>query len=260
MLDIFLTPEGLAALAALITMEIVLGIDNLLFISIVTNRLPPAIRGRARRVGISLALILRLILLSGVAWLATLTAPLFDLGLAGPPGPYGRPTFETAFSGRDLILILGGAFLIWKATMEIHEKVTPGDNVELLSPVAAATGFGAVILQILLLDMVFSVDSILTAVGMTRHLPIMIVAVVVAVTVMMCAAGPVARFIEANPTVVMLALGFLLMIGMMLVADGFGVHVPKGYLYAAMAFAAFIEGLNLTRRRRLERATPKEPG
>ncbi|MFV0472635.1 MAG: TerC family protein [Pikeienuella sp.] len=260
MIDIFLTPENMAALAALIAMEIVLGIDNLLFISIVTNKLPAEIRGRARRIGISLALILRLALLSAVAWLATLTTPLFDLGLSGTPGPDGGPGFETAFSGRDLILILGGAFLIWKATTEIHEKVTPGDNVELLSPARATTRFGAVIVQILLLDMVFSVDSILTAVGMTHHLPIMIVAMVIAVAVMMFAAGPVARFVEANPTVVMLALGFLLMIGMMLVADGFGAHVPKGYLYAAMAFAAFIEGLNMTRRRRLERLNIKDGG
>lgn len=247
--NVFLVPENLAALAALIVMEIVLGIDNLLFISIVTNKLPAAQQPRARRIGIALALILRLLLLFSIAWIVQLTQPLFDLGITGPPGPHGEPTFDTALSGRDLILIAGGAFLIWKATKEIREKVTPDNHDPLLSARATAT-FGAVIVQIAMLDLVFSIDSILTAVGMTHELPIMITAVVIAVTVMLIAAGPVARFVEANPTVVMLALGFLLMIGMVLFADGLGAHVPKGYIYAAMAFAAFIEGLNMAARKR----------
>ena len=249
MLDLFFTPENLAALAALITMEIVLGIDNLLFISIVTNKLPEAQRARGRRIGIGLALILRLLLLFSIAWVVQLVTPIFDLGVVGPDSGYG-PAFETAISGRDLILILGGAFLIWKATTEIREKVTPDQDTPLLTEPKPTATFGAVIAQIAILDLVFSIDSILTAVGMTNHVPIMVVAVVIAVTVMLLAADPVARFVEANPSVVMLALGFLLMIGMVLVADGLGAHIPKGYIYAAMAFAAFIEGLNMAARRR----------
>lgn len=255
MLDLFLSAEGLASLTALIVMEIVLGIDNLMFISIVTNKLPEATRGRARFIGIALALVLRLALLFSIAWVVQLTRPLFDLGLVGPMGEHGEPTFETAFSGRDLILIAGGAFLIWKATTEIREKMTPDQDTPMLTAAAVTTTFGAVIAQVILLDLVFSLDSILTAVGMTPHLPIMVVAVVVAVAVMLIAAGPVSRFVEGNPSVVMLALGFLLMIGAVLIADGFGGHIPKGYIYAAMAFAAFIEALNMgARRRRLSKA------
>ena len=249
MLELFLAPENIAALFALIVMEIVLGIDNLLFISIVTNKLPEHQRDRGRKIGIALALILRLLLLFSIAWVVQLVTPLFDLGITGPVGPHG-PAFETAISGRDLILILGGAFLIWKATTEIREKVTPDQHTPLLNEPKPTATFGAVIAQIAMLDLVFSIDSILTAVGMTDHIPIMVVAVVIAVTVMLLAANPVARFVEAHPSVVMLALGFLLMIGMVLLAEGFGAHVPKGYIYAAMAFAAFIESLNMAARRR----------
>lgn len=257
MLELFLSAEGLAALFALIVMEIVLGIDNLMFISIVTNKLPEAKRENARRIGIGLALILRLVLLFSIAWVVKLTTPLFDLGLVGPLNEHGVPTFETAFSGRDLILIAGGAFLIWKATTEIREKMQPDHEGALLGEAKATATFGAVIAQVIVLDLVFSLDSILTAVGMTPHLPIMVVAVVVAVSVMALAAGPVARFVEANPSIVMLALGFLLMIGAVLVADGFGAHIPKGYIYAAMAFSAFIEALNMGARRRRARAKAK---
>jgi predicted tellurium resistance membrane protein TerC len=261
---IFARPEAWAALATLIVLEVVLGIDNLIFVSILSNKLPEGQRRRARRLGIGLALGLRLLLLSGIAWLVGLTAPVFDLGIAGAAGPHGEPAFETRFSWRDLILIAGGLFLIWKATREIHHNVDPGPDDDLFDTSKARLGFGAAIAQILALDLVFSIDSILTAVGMTEHLPIMVVAVLVAVGVMMLAADPLADFIARNPTVVMLALGFLLMIGAVLIADGFGVHVPKGYIYAAMAFAALVEGLNIwarrARRRREARPGAAERG
>jgi predicted tellurium resistance membrane protein TerC len=235
-------------------MEVVLGIDNLIFISILSNKLPEGQRVRVRRIGISLALILRLALLSTIAWIAGMVVPVFDLGLAGAPGAHGEPSFETAFSIRDLILIAGGVFLLWKATKEIHHSMDPDDSGATLDKKGnAAMGFGAAIVQILLLDMVFSIDSILTAIGMTDDLPVMIVAVVFAVGVMMLAATPLANFIARNPTVVMLALGFLLMIGAVLIADGFGVHVPKGYIYAAMAFSAGVETLNILARKARER-------
>lgn len=248
-------PAAWAALATLVVMEVVLGIDNLIFISILSNKLPEAQRQKARRIGIGLALIMRLVLLSAIAWLVGLTAPVFDLGITGSPGPYGEPTFETQFSWRDIILIAGGLFLVWKATKEIHHSVDPVPNADVFDTAKAAMGFGAAIAQILILDLVFSIDSILTAVGMTEHLPIMIVAVIAAVLVMLLAADPLANFINNNPTVVMLALGFLLMIGAVLIADGFGVHVPKGYIYTAMAFSAGVEILNIVARRRKLRET-----
>jgi predicted tellurium resistance membrane protein TerC len=242
-------PAAWAALITLIVMEVVLGIDNLIFISILTNKLPEHQRARARRIGIGLALVMRLVLLSTIAFIVGLTAPLFDLGFVGAPDSHGNPGFETAFSWRDLILIAGGLFLVWKATKEIHHTVDPSPTVDVLDKKAPmAMNFGSAIFQIILLDLVFSIDSILTAVGMTDHVPIMVTAVIVAVTVMLLAADPVANFIHKNPTVVMLALGFLLMIGMVLIAEGFGVHVPKGYIYAAMAFSALVEGLNMASR------------
>jgi predicted tellurium resistance membrane protein TerC len=250
-------PAAWAALVTLVVMEVVLGIDNLMFISILSNKLPEGQRKKARRVGISLALIMRLALLSMIAWIVGLTTPAIDLGIVGPLGEHGEPAFETAFSWRDLILIAGGLFLVWKATKEIHHSLDPvptDDVLDKKQPVA--TNFAAAIVQILLLDIVFSVDSILTAVGMTDHLPIMVVAVVVAVIVMMLAADPLANFINKNPTVVMLALGFLLMIGAVLIADGFGVHVPKGYIYAAMGFSALVEGLNMLSRKARAKKAP----
>ena len=251
-------PAAWAALISLIVMEIVLGIDNLIFVSILTNKLPEAQRAAGRTIGLSLALILRLVLLTVIAWLVGLTAPVIDLGLQGPIGAHGEPEFETAFSWRDLILVAGGVFLVWKATSEIHETMAPhGDETPSVAG-KAMMNFGAAIVQILILDIVFSIDSILTAVGMTDHLPIMFAAVIVAVGVMLLASGPLARFINANPTVVMLALGFLLMIGMVLIAAGFGVHVPKGYVYTAMAFSAFVEILNLTSRKK-KPAKPDAP-
>jgi predicted tellurium resistance membrane protein TerC len=230
-------PHAWVALATLIVMEVVLGIDNLIFISILTNKLPEDQRARARRIGIGGALLLRLALLGVVAFIVQLTDPLFSL-------------FGNEFSWRDLILIAGGVFLVWKATKEIHHSVDPDPGPDLFDRRQATLGFAAAIGQILVLDMVFSIDSIITAVGMTPHIPIMVVAVICAVAVMLLAAEPLANFIHANPTVVMLALGFLLMIGTVLVADGLGVHVPRGYIYAAMAFSAMIEVLNMLARRR----------
>ena len=251
----FADPAAWAALVTLIVMEVVLGIDNLIFISILSNKLPEAQREKARRTGILLALGMRLALLSMIAWIVGLTAPVFDLGITGAPGPHGEPTFETAFSWRDLILIAGGLFLVWKATTEIHHNVDTEESGQALDKKGRATiTFGAAIVQILLLDMVFSIDSILTAVGMSEDLPVMVVAVLVAVGVMLFAANPLADFIHRNPTVVMLALGFLLMIGVVLIADGFGVHVPKGYIYTAMAFSAGVEALNIFARRNRERS------
>ena len=229
-------PAAWAALATLIVMEVVLGIDNLIFISILTNKLPEAVRDRARKIGIGLALGLRLALLSLVAFIVKLTTPIFE-------------AFGHGFSWRDLILIAGGLFLVWKATKEIHHNVDPDPNEDLFDTKKAGLGFGAAIFQIILLDLVFSIDSIITAVGMTDHVPIMFLAVIVAVAVMLTAAGPLARFIERNPTVVMLALAFLFLIGMTLIADGFGHHVPKGYIYAAMGFSVLVEGLNIFARR-----------
>jgi predicted tellurium resistance membrane protein TerC len=230
-------PAIWAALATLIAMEVVLGIDNLLFISILTNKLPAHQQSSARRIGIGLALILRLGLLGTVAFIVQLTTPIFS-------------AFGHGFSWRDLILIAGGLFLVWKATKEIHHTIDPDPGSDMFETKKAVLGYGAAISQILLLDLVFSIDSIITAVGMTEHIPVMVIAVLVAVAVMLFAADPLARFIHSNPTIVMLALGFLLMIGMTLIAEGFGAHVPKGYIYTAMAFSAAIEGLNMVARRR----------
>ena len=243
-------PAAWAALITLVVMEVVLGIDNLIFISILSNKLPEHQRQRVRRIGIGLALIMRLALLSIIAWLVGLTATVVDLGIVGPMGEHGEPAFETAFCWKDIILFAGGLFLVWKATKEIHHTVDPTPSHGVMDTKSAViNNAGAAIFQIILLDLVFSIDSILTAIGMTDHLPIMVVAVLVAVGVMLLAADPLANFIAKNPTVVMLALGFLLMIGMVLIADAFGVHVPKGYIYAAMAFSALVEGLNMWSRR-----------
>lgn len=228
-------PAAWVALIALIAMEIVLGIDNLVFISILTNKLPAAQQKKARRIGISLALILRLGLLGTLAFIVHLVEPVISV--------WGQD-----FSWRDLILISGGLFLVWKATKEIHHAVDKQHEPDLFDA-PTTRGLSAAVGQILLLDLVFSVDSIVTAVGMTQHLPIMAVAVIVAVLTMLSAAEPLSRFIRNNPTIVMLALGFLIMIGMTLIAEGFGVHVPKGYVYTAMAFSAAVEGLNMLSQR-----------
>jgi predicted tellurium resistance membrane protein TerC len=229
-------PTAWVALLTLVVLEIVLGIDNLIFISILTNKLPKEQQKRARTLGISAALIMRLVLLATISFIVQLTEPLFT-------------AFNHGFSWRDLILIAGGLFLVWKATKEIHHTVDPEDHKDTM--VGAVTmSLGAAIFQILLLDLVFSIDSIITAVGMTDEIAIMYIAVIAAVTVMLLAATPLANFIAKNPTIVMLALGFLLMIGMTLIADGMGYHVPKGYIYAAMGFSALVEGLNMLSRRK----------
>ena len=259
LITLFSEPAVWAALATLMVMEVVLGIDNLIFISILSNKLPESQRQKARRLGIGLALIMRLALLSTIAWLVGLTATVFDLGISGAPGAHGEPSFETSFSWRDLILIAGGLFLVWKATKEIHHNVDPRPSDDLFDTAKATIGFGAIIGQILLLDLVFSIDSILTAVGMTEHLVVMVIAVITAVIVMLLAADPLAGFIHRNPTVVMLALGFLLMIGAVLIADGFGVSVPKGYIYTAMTFSAGVEALNIWSRRRRQQAVGQTP-
>jgi predicted tellurium resistance membrane protein TerC len=248
-LPLLTDPAAWAALVTLVMMEVVLGIDNLVFIAILSNKLPDGQRQKARRVGISLALTMRLVLLSAIAWIVGLTAPVLTL-------------LGNEFSWRDLILIAGGLFLLWKATKEIHHSLDPQPSEDIYDKKAPiASNFAAAIAQIIMLDIVFSVDSILTAVGMTEHLPIMVVAVVVAVIAMMVAADPLSNFIGKNPTVVMLALGFLLMIGMILIADGFGFHVPRGYIYAAMGFSCLVEGLNMASRNARERAErAKSPG
>jgi len=237
-------PAAWAALVTLVVMEVVLGIDNLIFIAILTNKLPEEHRVMARRVGIGGALILRLLLLGTIAIIVKLTTPIFTI-------------LGQGFSWRDLILIAGGLFLVWKATTEIHHRVDADPNPDVYGKVVGLT-FGAAVVQILLLDLVFSIDSIITAVGMTEHVPIMVIAVIIAVITMLVAATPLSNFIGRNPTIVMLALGFLLMIGTVLIAEGFGAHVPKGYIYAAMAFSALIEGLNMLDRRARQRR--KEAG
>ncbi len=254
-------PAAWAALLTLIVLEVVLGIDNLIFIAILSNKLPEHQQQRARRIGLLLALGMRIGLLLLIGWIVTLQTPLFDLGLEGAPTEQGVPSFETAFSGRDLILLAGGLFLLWKATKEIHHSMEPDDHApDMLNKQAAVEAtFGAVIAQIIAIDLVFSIDSILTAVGMTDDIPIMVAAVVITVGIMLVAADPLARFIDKNPTLVMLALAFLVMIGLVLIADGLGYHVPKGYIYAAMAFSVGVEMLNMFKRnRKVPAAEPAE--
>ena len=226
-------PSAWAALATLVVMELVLGVDNLVFLAIVSGRVAAPRRAVARRLGLGVALVLRLVLLGAIAGLVSLTSPLFSL-------------FGHGFSLRDLVLLGGGFFLIFKATQEIHENVEGRD--EEAAADAKPVGFASAIAQIVALDLVFSIDSIVTAVGMTDHFPIMATAVVIVIVLMGLAAGPLSRFISANPTLVMLALSFLLMIGMVLIADGFGLHVPKGYIYAAFLFSGLVEALNTLRR------------
>ena len=233
-------PEIWIALATLTALELVLGIDNIIFISILAGKLPPAQRDKARRTGILLAAVTRLALLLVIAWIIGLTAPLFSL-------------LGQAFSWRDLILIGGGLFLIAKATHEIHQKLE-GATERVGPAAAAAASFGGVIAQIMLLDIVFSLDSIITAVGMVDERWVMVAAIVVSIVFMLAFAKPIGDFVERHPTVKVLALAFLIMIGLVLIADGFGLHIPKGYIYTAMAFSVFVELINLWIRRRAERA------
>jgi len=235
-MELLLDPGVWVGLMTLVVLEIVLGIDNLIFIAILADKLPPHQRDKARVLGLLLALIMRLALLSVISWMFHLTAPLFYLG-------------EMGFSGRDLILIVGGFFLVFKGTMEMHERVEGQRHAVLQSPAYAS--FGIIVTQIVVLDAVFSLDAVITAVGMVEHLEVMMAAVIIAIGVMLVASKPLTRFVNAHPTVVILCLGFLLMIGFSLVAEGFGFKVPKGYLYAAIGFSVIIESLNQLARRNL---------
>src|SRR6185503_4769872 len=244
-MELLTNPETWVALLTLTVLEIVLGIDNVIFISILVQRLPLADRDRARIIGLGLAMGMRILLLLTISWIAGLTQPVFTI--AGHP-----------FSWRDLILIGGGLFLLWKATTEIHEALE-GEGEHAVESGGATASFGSVLVQIVLLDIVFSLDSVLTAVGLVDEVAIMIAAVVIAVGVMLIASGPLAKFVHAHPTVKMLALAFLMLIGVTLVADGLGFHIPKDYIYVAMGFSVLVEGLNLrAARRRRSHATPVE--
>jgi predicted tellurium resistance membrane protein TerC len=227
-------PEAWVALATLTAIEIVLGIDNIIFISILAGKLPVQERGRARIVGLGLAMFLRIALLLSLTYIMRLTAPLFTL-------------FEQEISGRDFILIAGGLFLLAKSTLEIHEKL---EGEATPARARARATFTAVIVQILIMDIVFSLDSVITAIGLAKQIPVMVIAIVIAVLVMMAAAGAINDFIDAHPTIKILALSFLLLIGVALVGEGFELHIPKGYIYFAMAYAVLIEMLNMRLRSR----------
>ena len=238
-------PQIWASLLTLTALEIVLGIDNIVFIAILAGRLPEKRRAQARRVGLALALITRLALLASIAWIIGLTDPLFELR--------GHPV-----SWRDIILIAGGLFLLYKGTREIHERLEGEEPHE--AAAKATASFGSIVVQIMVLDIVFSLDSVITAVGMANELWVMATAVVIAVAIMLAASGPLSAFVDRHPTVKMLALSFLLLIGMTLVADGAGFHLPKGYIYAAIAFSVAVEALNqLAARRRKPRAVAAAP-
>jgi len=235
-MDWMTDPQVWMALITLTALEVVLGIDNIIFISIQAGKLPPEKQEKARLLGLGLAMFIRIALLFSLTWMMGLTTPLFTV-------------FGNDISGRDLILLSGGLFLIWKSTMEIHEKLEGADG----APTArAGATFGAVIVQILLLDIVFSLDSIITAIGMANRLGIMVAAVVIAVGFMMLFSGKISAFVERHPTIKMLALSFLLLIGVALIGDGLDMHIPKGYIYFAMAFSVMVEMLNL----RMRRGTP----
>jgi len=227
-------PQAWIALVTLTALEIVLGIDNIVFISVLTGRLPEDQRQKGRMVGLALAMIMRIVLLLFLAWIVKLTAPLFTV-------------FGNEISGRDLILIIGGLFLLAKATHEIHHNL---EGIEGEEAVSVHATLGSVLFQILLLDIVFSLDSVITAVGMADHVPVMVIAIVLAVAFMMIFAKPIGQFVEDHPTVKMLALSFLLLVGMALVADGLEFHIPKGYIYFAMSFSVFVEMLNLRLRKK----------
>ena len=225
-MEILFDPTIWAGLVTLVVLEIVLGIDNLIFIAILSDKLPPEQRQKARIIGLTLALLMRLVLLASITWLATLTTPLFNL-------------MGSEISARDLIMLVGGTFLLFKATMELHEKLE-GSHREKDDELSYAS-FWPVILQIVILDAVFSIDAVITAMGMTEHLPVMMISVIIAMILMMIASNPLMNFVSTRPTVVILCLGFLLMIGFSLIVEGFDYHIPKGYLYAAIGFSVIIE-------------------
>ena len=243
MIELLYDPNVWAAFVTLTIMEIVLGIDNIVFISVIVNKLPPDQAERARKIGLALALIFRIILLMFLTWIIGLKADVFTL-------------FGQGFSWRDIILIAGGLFLLYKGTAEIHEEIEGETEVEEAGKLANAA-FATVVGQIIIVDMVFSVDSIVTAIGMAEHVEVMIAAVIIAIGVMYVASGAIAGFIRRHPTTKMLALAFLLLIGVSLVADGFGFHIPRGYIYAAMGFSVLVETINvLASRRKQKRLEP----
>ena len=243
MIEWLTNPQTWVALVTLTALEIVLGVDNVIFVSILASKLPPGQQPRARRLGLFLAMFMRIALLFSITWLIRLTAPLFAV-------------LGHTFSGRDLILLTGGLFLIAKATYEIHDKLE-GDEGHGSARVAAS--FSAVLVQVMLLDIVFSLDSVITAVGMANDLAVMVTAVVIAVGVMMWSAGAIAGFVDRHPTVKILALSFLLLIGVSLMADGLHQHIPKGYIYFAMAFSVFVETVNLRVRSRTKPVELRQP-
>ena len=234
MLELLTDPQIWIAFLTLTALELVLGIDNIVFISILVDRLPQQQQKRARQIGLFMAMFLRIALLLVLSWIIGLTAPLFT-------------AFRQEISGRDLILIAGGLFLLWKSTHEIHHSL---EGVEGETMIKVKATFTAVILQIMVIDMVFSLDSIITAVGMVDEIEVMIAAVVVSVVLMMVASGAISRFVSQHPTIKMLALSFLVVVGVVLIADGFGLHIPKGYVYFSMAFALAVEMLNIRVRKR----------
>jgi predicted tellurium resistance membrane protein TerC len=241
-MDWITSPEAWISLVTLTVLEIVLGIDNIVFISILSGKLPKEQQKKARQLGLTLALVTRILLLCALAWMVKLTKPFFTLQAFG---------HEWGLSGRDLILLIGGLFLLYKSTHEIHEKLE-GDDGEMSRRVPPS--FTSVIIQILLLDIVFSLDSVITAVGMAKHLPVMIIAVVLAVVFMLMMGGKISSFVERHPTIKMLALSFLLLIGVALVAEAFHREIPKGYIYFAMAFSVAVEMLNLKMRSKQKKA------
>jgi len=238
-MEILADPHIWISLLTLTVLEIVLGIDNLIFIAVLVERLPPERRDIARRSGIMMALVTRLLLLGALSWIIGLTAPVFEI-------------WDHSFSWRDIILFGGGLFLLTKATREIHETIEGEDDDE--NGDRPHASFISIIVQIALLDLIFSLDSVITAVGMVDELFIMVTAVIIAVTIMLIASGPVSNFVTRHPTVKMLAFSFLLLIGMTLIADGVGFHIPKGYLYAAMGFSFFVEAMNTLARRNRKKA------
>lgn len=253
MFDWIASPEAWIALFTLTALEIVLGIDNIIFISILVGRLPEHQRNRARLQGLALAMVTRLLLLLSIAWMMQLTEPLFTLmpELAATSGN-GHLREALAVSGRDLILLFGGLFLLWKSVHEIHRGME-ADPAE--SAVRVASRYWVVLAQIAVIDLVFSLDSVITAVGMAKHVPVMVIAIVVAVGVMMLAAKAIGDFVDAHPSIKMLALSFLILVGVVLIAEGMGQHLPKGYIYFAMAFSVAVEMLNIRARRRRALAT-----
>ncbi len=241
------TTQNLLALVTLTAMEIVLGIDNIVFLSIVSGRLPEDQRPKARKIGLALALLMRIALLLGISWVMGLTKPLFTVPLNEWFGIGEEPH---GITGKHLVLLTGGLFLIWKATKEIHHRLEDADGDKPEGARRAATSFAGAIVQIVIMDLIFSLDSVITAVGMAKEIWVMVTAVIIAVGVMFIFAGRISNFVEKHPTVKMLALSFLLLIGIMLVADGMGQHIPKGYIYFAMAFSLVVEMLNLWARAR----------